>query len=104
MIIPRTPSPEPLEEKDELTREEIKELQRQKKEFKAKMDTPLTKLKRERAEGRDDRANKRVRNLPRNGDVLLAVDESGVRPASTAGLPARQQEESITITSDTDSD
>lgn len=68
------------------------------------MDTPLTKLKRERAEGRDERANKRARNLPRNGDVLLAVDESGVRSTSTAGLPARQKVESITITSDSESD
>ncbi|KAI5359905.1 hypothetical protein Slin14017_G094660 [Septoria linicola] len=95
-IVPRTPSPTPLEKREELTSEELRELQRQIREFKAN----ASNIKREHVEDRDEKPNKRARNLPASGDVLLTIDDAGVSQTPTTNLPPRRKPEVIEINSD----
>lgn len=108
LIVPRTPSPEPLEERDfdGLNREELKELQRRAKEAKVQIQILLLEvtdhfedhenaclmLKHEQA--RDAPVPKERRTArPVAGDTLLELDEDGnVREAPTEGLPAAQHD------------
>lgn len=99
MIIPRTPSPTPIEERAELSAEDIRELQRQVKELRELKASALS-VKRERADNLDVKPNKRIRSSPGAGDVLITIDEDGIRETSTAALPPRQHCEVIDLSGD----
>ena len=94
MIIPRTPSPEPLEERDvtTLNHEELRELQ---KRARAAKETTSGEAKSRIKRERSDETNPRPRKLhrPAAGDVQLEIDEAGsFQAADTAGLPRRKPE------------
>lgn len=110
MIIPRAPSPSPLEEREDLTREEIRDIQRQLKEIK---ETSSHKVKREHSpddstssivkqekSSEESPPRKRRHASPRAGDIVLAIDDSGVREMSTAGLAPKKERVVIDIDSD----
>ncbi|KAK4496758.1 hypothetical protein PRZ48_012741 [Zasmidium cellare] len=91
LIIPRTPTPPPLEERDfdTLTREELKELHRRAKEAKEQEDTKR-KIKRER---KDENPRPRKVSRPSNGDTQLELDDEGsFRESSTATLDREEPE------------
>ncbi|SMY29354.1 unnamed protein product [Zymoseptoria tritici ST99CH_1A5] len=85
-IIPRAPSPEPIERRapETLTLEEI-----------AKKDT-IVKIKRER--GENARPRKRSRLTPGATYLSLDDDEQGVRELSTATLDPEEETEVIDLT------
>ncbi|SMQ55671.1 unnamed protein product [Zymoseptoria tritici ST99CH_3D7] len=90
-IIPRTPSPEPIENRDPgtLTRDEIAKLQQFFKSQEAKKDA-MVKIKRER---KDDNPRSRKAARPSAGDTLLSIDDdNGVRELSTATLQQDEKE------------
>ena len=94
MIIPRTPSPEPLEERDvtTLSHEELRELQ---KRARAAKETTRGEAKFRTKRERSDETNLRPRKLhrPAAGDVQLELDEAGAfQAADTASLPRRKPE------------
>jgi hypothetical protein len=114
LIIPRTPSPPPLEEKDNLTVEEVRELQRRMKEvLVSHLSSPQCRscvltfavqacqamVKRERAdEGRHAVSQKRARLSA--GDIQLEIDDDGVRQTPTQSLPRRKQAQPVIVLSD----
>ena len=94
MIIPRTPSPDPLEERDvtTLNHEELRELQRRARAAKESTNGEVKpKIKRERSD--EDHQRPRKLHRPNAGDVQLEIDEAGsFQAADTAGLPRRKPE------------
>ena len=101
MIIPRTPSPPPIEERADLSAEEIRELQRQVKELR-ELNASATNVKRERPDDPDVKPTKRKRSSPGESDVLITIDEDGIRELPTMELPPRQRTEVIDLGSDSD--
>ena len=100
-LIPRTPSPPALEDRDTLSAEEVRELQRQFKAIKVprnnqwafrsaadrnRWEAAAIKVKRERT---DDNPRPRKSARPSAGDALLELDDDGegFRDSSTATLP-----------------
>ncbi|PPJ59205.1 hypothetical protein CBER1_03034 [Cercospora berteroae] len=98
MVIPRTPSPPPLEEKEQLSREEVRELQKQMKELKG----ISANLKRERGLTPSIISNKRARNMPRAGDTVLNLEDSGARQVPTAHLPPQRKSQVVHLCGDDD--
>ncbi|EGP82883.1 uncharacterized protein MYCGRDRAFT_96993 [Zymoseptoria tritici IPO323] len=96
-IIPRAPSPEPIERRapETLTLEEIVELQKSFVSQQAKKDT-MVKIKRER--GENARPRKRSRLTPGATYLSLDDDEQGVRELSTATLDPEEETEVIDLT------
>ncbi|CAK1363012.1 hypothetical protein CB0940_04852 [Cercospora beticola] len=100
MIIPRTPSPPPLYEKEKLSQEEVRELQRQMRE----LTSVPANLKRERLEPLKSRSNKRPRNELSADDTLYDLQGAIPQQISTAHLPPRKKPEVVELSSDDDSD
>ena len=101
MIIPRPTTPPPIEERGELTAQEIRELQRQVKELKG-LKAGAVNVKRERLEDLDVKPSKRMRSSPGENDVLITIDDDGIRGPHIVGLPPRQRTEVIDLASDSD--
>ncbi|KAF1820408.1 uncharacterized protein K489DRAFT_324375 [Dissoconium aciculare CBS 342.82] len=87
LIVPRTPSPPPIEAKDpdDLSREEIAELQRRI----LSKDTELIKVKRERTE--ENTPRKKARITP-SSQVLELDDDEGVREVEKSSLFIQEPE------------
>ncbi|GIZ44174.1 hypothetical protein CKM354_000737800 [Cercospora kikuchii] len=100
MVIPRTPSPPPLEEKEQLSQEEVRELQKQMRDLKG----ISANLKRERGRTPSVISNKRARNMPRAGDTVLNLEDPGARQVPTAHLPPRKKSQVVDLCGDDHSD
>ena len=99
MIIPRPESPPPIEDRAELTATEIRELQKQVKELK-ELKASAINVKRERTEDPALQPQKRMRSSPGENDVVITIDEDGVRETPAVELPPRQRTEVIDLASD----
>ncbi|KAK5697157.1 hypothetical protein LTR97_007292 [Elasticomyces elasticus] len=94
LIIPRTPSPPPLEERDyeSVNRDEFLELQRQLKELKEKAAANVNikqEIKRERTD--DNPRPRKVARPNRASTVLEFDDDNSVRESSTATFAPRSE-------------
>ncbi|KAJ9623096.1 hypothetical protein H2203_006029 [Taxawa tesnikishii (nom. ined.)] len=91
MIIPRTPSPIPLEERDPetLSREEMLELLRKQKE-------ELDRLKGTKREPQDDTPRARKKTRATIGSTQLELDENGDFRKSRSATPAVKLEKEVT--------
>ncbi|KAK3722677.1 hypothetical protein LTR37_002248 [Vermiconidia calcicola] len=91
LIIPRTPTPPLLEDRDitTLSQDELKELQKRAQEFR-EYKANLAKVKREKS---DDNPRRRKKARPNAGDTQLELDDTdSFRRASTDTLPTTERE------------
>lgn len=108
LIIPRTPSPPPLEDRDitTLSMDELREMQRRMQAlrvsefsssgdidangYRQKQTESFVKIKRERKDDEDEQRPRKAAR-PSQGDTQLEVDDDGgVRERSTSTLAARE--------------
>ncbi|KAK0937568.1 hypothetical protein LTR29_010901 [Friedmanniomyces endolithicus] len=89
-IIPRTPTPPPLEEREYETsnRDDFLELQRQLREMKERHGAPSVKVKRERTD--DNPRRRKVARPSRNSMQLELDEEGGVRESATPTFAERE--------------
>ncbi|KAK5728206.1 hypothetical protein LTR17_012111 [Elasticomyces elasticus] len=103
LIIPRQPTPPPLEERDfdTLSPEEVQELQRRFRELKEKNATKVNikqEMKRERTD--DNPRPRKVARPARSSTVLEFDDDDFVRESSTATFAQAPQAEVIDLSDD----
>ncbi|KAK0247167.1 hypothetical protein LTS09_017689 [Friedmanniomyces endolithicus] len=90
LIIPRTPTPPPLQEReyDSIDRQDVLELQRQLKAMKEKHKLRNVKVKRERTD--DNPRRRKVARSSRHSTQLELDEEGGVRESATPTLAERE--------------